>query len=122
MNTRSFPSPDGNYVIEICPIPMRMSHEVDSPALYETATRTLIFDPGSLWDGSGVKWSENSKQVSMNMRHYSNGIQGFELEIDLENNSATLTSSEQVIFAGSLEKVQKSMERINEIDKHVSPK
>lgn len=112
-----YPSPDENFTLEISSIPMRMSHEVDSPTLVETASRKVIFDPGSLWDGSDIRWSEDSKRLSMYMRHYSNGSRGFTLELDLEQDRATLSGDTGALFTGRISEVQKAMEQVDDIRK-----
>ena len=107
-----FPSPDGRFVLEIFPVPMRMSHEVDCPTLYDAQSRTILFDPGSLWDASDVEWSENSQHLTMQMRHYDNGTQQFSIALDLENQSAALTFGDREVLSGPFSVVGKAMEQI----------
>lgn len=91
---------------------MRMSHEVNSPSVHETEGQKLIFDPGSLWDAGGVEWSADSRYLSMGMRQYDNGTNVYELKLDLEARTGTLTYNNQTAHEAGLADLQSWMQRV----------
>lgn len=109
-NDTSYPSPDGRYIVHITPIPMRMSHEVDCPAVYETEGQKLIFDPGEMWEAGNVEWSADSRYLRMEMQHYDDGASDYDLKLDLEKRSGILTSDNEIVYEGSFEDLQDWME------------
>ena len=102
-------SPDGRYLLRIAAIPMRMSHEVNSPSLIEVETQTVIFDPGNMWDAGKIQWSEDSKTLQMGFRLYPDGNIYFDLVIDLAAGLATLIYNEKTALNDTLAEVQKTM-------------
>lgn len=105
----SFPSPDGRFILHLGVITMRMSHEVYSPYLVETATEKVLFDPGDLWDAGGIEWAADSSKLSMGTRQYDDGLTGFELVIEPGKDLATLTLEGEVIYTGSMDEVALKM-------------
>jgi hypothetical protein len=114
-----FLSPDGLFKLETFPIPMRMSHEVNTPYLIEISTEKCLFEAGSLWEASDAVWAENSRSLTMHMRHYSNGTHSFELLLDLEKDQAMLTHGERSIFSGTFSEVQQSLKEVSNVGKYV---
>lgn len=108
-NNHHFPSPDGRFYVEICPVPMRMSHEVYVPMLRRMADDAILFDPGDLWDASGIKWQEDSGMVEMSMRHYDDGRTHFRLILNLTDDLAELWNDESCILKGTLQKTGDQM-------------
>jgi hypothetical protein len=106
---RSFPSPDGRFVLEIFSVPMRMSHEVECSALFDTASKKSLFDPGDLWAAAGIQWSDDSQTLRMNMFQYPNGSLPYALTLDLEKGTATLHSGDRIILNGDFLSVQRAM-------------
>ena len=97
------PSPNGRYCVLISPIPMRMSHEVHSPSVHESADQKMIFCPGDLWDAGPVEWSEDSRYLSMGLRHYDNGSLQYALKLDLETQRGTLSYEGKIIVEDSFD-------------------
>lgn len=108
-NKDQFLSPDGRFYLEICAVPMRMSHEVNVPMLRRTADDAIMFDPGDLWDASGIKWSDDSTILEMNMLHYDDAATRFVLKINIDEDYAELWEDESCIQKGTMQKVGDQM-------------
>jgi hypothetical protein len=66
-----FPSPDNRFFIVVGMIEMRMSHWVNSAALWQNEPRQLLLELGdSLWSTDSIEWSEDSRRVTVGMRRY----------------------------------------------------
>ncbi|MBL7827440.1 MAG: hypothetical protein JNJ57_12455 [Saprospiraceae bacterium] len=98
--TDTYISPDGRFKLHISPIPMRMSHEVLSPTLYDEQSGEILFDPGGLWDAGSVVWAADSRTLSMLMRHYDNGLRSYRCLLDMELRTGKLIFEEKELFAG----------------------
>lgn len=112
-------SPDGKYRIEIFPVPMRMSHEVDTLTVYENQDGKVIFDPGSLWDASRVMWSDDSRFATLSMRHYPDGTLSMKLTLDFGEQSGELSADGKTIFSDSFPDLQKTMQQVGNIHSHL---
>lgn len=107
-----FPSPDGKFALKTYINTMRMSHEVVAPYLveYQATEEKDLFDCGGLWDAWGVQWSADSHTVEMGLRHYDNGLESYQLRLDLPARKAVLYKAGVVLFEGSFEAVGKAMQ------------
>lgn len=113
----SYPSPDGRFRIEIFPVPMRMSHEVDTLTLIDEQQAQTLFDPGSMWDAFGIEWSADSQQATMTWRHYSNGTRQFRGVLDVARLYGEVWFEEKLIFSGPFAELQQAMREVKEIYK-----
>ncbi len=112
---KTFPSPNGQFLLELHGVEMRMSHTVDCPYLLDTQTNKCLFYPGSLWDAYDVQWSGDSQKLSMAMRHYTNGQHSFSLTLNLGNDTAILSYESRELLTDSLEVIAKSMKEMDNV-------
>ncbi len=108
----NFPSPDGRFALKTYINTMRMSHEVEVPYLveYQAAEEKDLFECGGLWAVSDVRWSADSNTVEMQLHHYDNGLESYQLRLELPAHKAVLFKAGAVLFEGSFEAVGKKME------------
>lgn len=65
------PSPNGQFFIAVGSYEMRMSHWVNSAALWRSEPRELLLELGdSLWSTDSIEWSDDSRRVTVGMRRY----------------------------------------------------
>jgi hypothetical protein len=114
-SANAYPSPNGHFLLELHGIEMRMSHTVENPYLIASDSGKCLFSPGSLWDAFNIEWSDDSKRLTMTMRHYDNGTHYFSLALDLENDAAVLALAERELLTGSLESVSNAMSKIHNV-------
>lgn len=108
-NKDQYLSPDGHFYLEICAVPMRMSHEVNVPMLRRIEDDAILFDPGDLWDASGIKWSDDSTILEMSMLHYDDGKTQYLLKLNVAEDYAELWGDETCLQKGTLQKVGDQM-------------
>ncbi len=66
-----YASPNGRFFIAVGSYEMRMSHWVNSAALWRSQPRQLLLELGdSLWSTDSMEWSKDSRQVRVEMRRY----------------------------------------------------
>jgi len=66
-----YPSPDERFIIVVGSYEMRMSHWVNSAALWQQTPRELLLELGdSLWSTDSIVWSDDSRRVTVDMRRY----------------------------------------------------
>lgn len=112
-------SPDKKFRVEIFPVPMRMSHEVDTITVIENEGNTIVFDPGSLWDGSHITWSDDSRYVTLSLRHYPDGALAMTLRLDMVEKQGELSASGKTVFSDNLPALQQTMQQVGNIHSHL---
>ncbi|MEI6408540.1 MAG: hypothetical protein WCR52_04115 [Bacteroidota bacterium] len=85
-----YPSPDGKYILRLGCNEMRMSHWVCSPDLFEVETATILYEAPSDHDASGIKWSDDSREVRFFMRVYPGSTPGKNAVLKISNGKAIL--------------------------------
>jgi hypothetical protein len=68
---QNHPSPDERFVFVVGMVEMRMSHWVNSAALWQREPRQLLLELGdSLWSTDTIVWSEDGRRATVCMRRY----------------------------------------------------
>ena len=81
-------SPDGRYVVEAEPVPMRMSHVVFPPVVRDLEGGVVASLEGTLWSVDKAVWSDG--RVTLTLRKYPGGRGAFTATVDLEGGTATV--------------------------------
>ena len=108
-------SPDGQYCLEIYAQPMRMSQEVQYPVLKALPAGEVLFNPGTLWEATQVKWSGDSRELRLEIRHHSDGVTLLDLDLELPGRKAIVFHRGRRITAGSFDALASEMQRITQI-------
>ncbi len=87
-------SPDGKYKVVFSSFEMRMSHWVDNPILIEVATNEELYSLGGMFSADSVKWSEDSRYVTMSIREYPGRKKGFTVVFDVQTQTHTTVNDE----------------------------
>ena len=91
-------SPDKRFRISLGCNEFRMSHWVCNPTLEDLRENTTLFHADSMWDASGIKWSDDSLTVSFDMRKYPGfPINNYAVVIHLETLRAEVTREGQAM-------------------------
>ena len=97
------PSPDGKYRILLAALEMRMSHWVESAALWCKGDSIALLEIGDdMWSVDSVKWSVDSSHVTLEMRRYPGDTPGITVTVFPEKSVATVQTpngSETVSFS-----------------------
>lgn len=117
MNPSSIhPSPSGRYRLEIVSQEISMSHWIDAPFLYDNRTNGCILHLYGRWEASKVDWASQGEKVSMDVRHFGDSSVTFRFEVDLETETATLTSiGYRVVLSGTIDGVVGEMQNTTEV-------
>lgn len=111
-----FPSPDGKYELRLLPSQQRHSHEVQSPALFDTQLGICIFYAGPLWEAFDIVWLPSGGRLQMRLRRYDEPSTIFGLEIRLPEKTATLsTVGISDVLTGSLDAVSGEMGNVGSV-------
>ncbi len=77
-----YPSPDGRFFIAVGSYEMRMSHWVNSAALWRQTPREMLLELGdSLWSTDSIEWRDDSRRVTVGMRRYPGDSQSIMLDL-----------------------------------------
>ncbi|QQS28106.1 MAG: hypothetical protein IPM47_14685 [Sphingobacteriales bacterium] len=87
-------SPDGKYKVVFSSFEMRMSHWVDNPIVIKVATNEVVYELGGLYSADTVKWSEDSRFVTMSIREYPGRKKGFTIIFDVQTETSTRIEDE----------------------------
>lgn len=86
-------SPDGNYVVVIAPNEMRMSHWINSAAIWEIASsKVVVVLGGELWSTDYVAWKPDHA-LEVGMRRYPGDVPRLTAAVDLDGERVQITSS-----------------------------
>ncbi len=109
-------SPNGRYIVRVYPQEMRMSHWVETPELFDTATQQVLFRPvDSAWSLGAVTWQSESV-VAMTLRRYPGAHTPIEATFDCAGGSAKIAGITVERFAGS-PRVENALEQAYELGK-----
>ncbi len=97
---KSYPSPNGHYRLDIFAHEVKMSHWIDCPYLYDTATGELLFHAGQLWDTKKVDWAENGGILNLELSHYPGAGNEIRVKLDLINGKAEIRSYNNDYLSG----------------------
>lgn len=102
-NLTEYPSPDTEYRVVLAAYEMRMSHWVESAALWRSGdSRALLLVGDDMWSADSVHWSEDSVQVTLEMRRYPGDAPGITVILFPTRAEATVQTpkgSETVSFS-----------------------
>lgn len=84
-----YPSPDGQFVLNLSCNEVRMSHWICSPKLVEAATGRVLYEAGGTFDASQIKWSPDSRELTFHLREYPGTRPGVNLRLRLDDGTAT---------------------------------
>jgi hypothetical protein len=84
------PSPDGFFDLVTSASEMRMSHWVETPALYDLRSQRQLFALDSQWSADVITWSAESDKVTIQLRKYPGDVPGLTLAADVLSGQATL--------------------------------
>ena len=109
-------SPDGRYIVRVYPEEMRMSLWVETPELFDTATRQTLFrPPDSAWSLGAVAWQSESV-VTMTLRRYPGAHTPIEATFDCAGGTARIGGIAVNDFAKSA-RVEQALEQAYAISK-----
>ena len=83
------PSPDGQYILQLSCNEVRMSHWVCSPTLVEAASGRVLYQAGSTFDASEIKWSPDSRELTFHLREYPGSRPGVNVRLRVDGGTAT---------------------------------
>lgn len=86
-----YPSPDGQFILHLSCNEVRMSHWICSPSLVEVATGRVLYEPGSTFDASAIKWSPDSRELTFHLREYPGSHPGVNIRLCLADSTATVS-------------------------------
>lgn len=92
-------SPDGRFDLRTTSVEMKMSHWIERPELVEIANGRRRFQPGELWSAETVAWSDDSRSVTMQLRHYPGAAPGVTVTLD------QLAGEAQVVSRAGVERM-----------------
>jgi hypothetical protein len=97
--TTRYPSPDGRYAVVTSATEVKMSHWVETPALYDLQQNLELLMLDSRWSADVITWSPDNRTVTLQLRKYPADIPGVTLTVDL------LTQEAQFVSRGGVERV-----------------
>lgn len=92
-------SPDGRFAVVTSATEVKMSHWVETPALYDLQQNRELLALDRRWSADVVTWSPDSRTVTLQLRKYPADVPGVTLTVDL------LTQEAQFISRGGVERV-----------------
>ncbi len=86
-------SPDGRYAVILVSEEMRMSHWADSPVIISVADNAALLNlSASLWSADTVRWSPDSRHVTLALRCYPGDAPGVTTALSPDARTATVES------------------------------
>jgi hypothetical protein len=86
------PSPDGFFDVVTSANEVRMSHWVETPALYDLRSQRQLFALDPQWSADVISWAPDSQTVTIKLRKYPGDVPGVTLIVDLGSHEATLVA------------------------------
>jgi hypothetical protein len=94
-------APDGRHAMLIAANEVRMSHWIESAALYTMPDETLVAAlGGSGWSTDRIAWSPDGGTVTLDLRRYPGDAPGVTVEIDLKRHTARIADGADLPVAG----------------------
>jgi hypothetical protein len=84
------PSPDGFFDVVTSANEVRMSHWVETPALYDLRSQRQLFALDPQWSADAITWAADSETVTIKLRKYPGDVPGLTVAIDFPSSQATL--------------------------------
>lgn len=92
-------SPDGRFAVVTTATEVKMSHWVETPALYDLQQNRELLALDRRWSADVVTWSPDSRTVTLQLRKYPADVPGVTFTVDL------LTQEAQFVSRGGIERV-----------------